>query len=165
MNYALAGIFGLVMPFVCWGAEATPGHPHGRAHLVFLAPPVVNQHQSLWAGRNAHDVLAAASSAKTIGQHELCTTPSAPSGATSPMTPVGKSTPLVLAVTLLLLTLFETKILLRGAMTEGLHGVRLPSTSLRHRSPSTPHLHADSLSTAVLVLDHLYPDQLTTSGK
>jgi len=111
VNYALAGIFGLVMPFVCWGAEATPGHPHGRAHLVFLAPPVVNQHQSLWAGRNAHDVLAAASSAKTIGQHELCTTPSAPSGATSPMTPVGKSTPLVLAVTLLLLTLFETKIL------------------------------------------------------
>ncbi|MBW7883205.1 MAG: hypothetical protein H3C34_11330 [Caldilineaceae bacterium] len=31
-------LFGLVLPFICWGSLATPGHPHGRPHLVFWAP-------------------------------------------------------------------------------------------------------------------------------
>ncbi len=38
LNLCFAGLFGLVLPFICWGAQATPGHPHARAHFVFLAP-------------------------------------------------------------------------------------------------------------------------------
>ena len=38
LNLFFAGLFGLVLPFLCWGAQATPGHPHARAHFVFLAP-------------------------------------------------------------------------------------------------------------------------------
>lgn len=28
-----------VMPFVCWGAWADPGHPHRSPHFVFATPP------------------------------------------------------------------------------------------------------------------------------
>lgn len=29
---------GLILPFVCWGAMGTPGHPHPVAHFVFAVP-------------------------------------------------------------------------------------------------------------------------------
>lgn len=32
--------FGLGLPFICWGAVATPGHPHSRPHFVFTDPPL-----------------------------------------------------------------------------------------------------------------------------
>lgn len=35
-----AGLFAFVLPLICWGAQATPGHPHARAHFVFVAPPL-----------------------------------------------------------------------------------------------------------------------------
>lgn len=35
-----AGIFAFVLPFICWGAQATLGHPHARAHFVFADPPM-----------------------------------------------------------------------------------------------------------------------------
>lgn len=35
-----AGLFALVLPFICWGAWAQPCHPHSRPHFVFL-PPVL----------------------------------------------------------------------------------------------------------------------------
>jgi hypothetical protein len=35
-----AGLFALVLPLICWGAQAMPGHPHARAHFVFLPPPL-----------------------------------------------------------------------------------------------------------------------------
>lgn len=38
LNFFFAGLFGLVLPFICWGVQAAPGHPHARAHFVFLAP-------------------------------------------------------------------------------------------------------------------------------
>lgn len=38
LNLFFAGLFGLVLPSICWGVQATPGHPHARAHFVFLAP-------------------------------------------------------------------------------------------------------------------------------
>jgi hypothetical protein len=38
LNLFFIGLFGLVLPFICWGVQATPGHPHARAHFVFLAP-------------------------------------------------------------------------------------------------------------------------------
>ncbi|MCB0066739.1 MAG: hypothetical protein KDD77_06300, partial [Caldilineaceae bacterium] len=41
LHLLMAGLFGLVLPFICWGAEITPGHPHSRAHFVFMAPTLV----------------------------------------------------------------------------------------------------------------------------
>jgi hypothetical protein len=35
---AFAILFAFVLPFICWGAFATPGHPHLSAHFVFAAP-------------------------------------------------------------------------------------------------------------------------------
>ena len=31
--------FSLILPFICFGVLATPGHPHGTAHFVFALPP------------------------------------------------------------------------------------------------------------------------------
>lgn len=33
-------LLGFVLPFICWGRLATPGHPHQMAHLVFMMPPM-----------------------------------------------------------------------------------------------------------------------------
>jgi hypothetical protein len=33
-----AGLYAFVLPLICWGAQATPGHPHARAHFVFVDP-------------------------------------------------------------------------------------------------------------------------------
>ncbi|MCC6456864.1 MAG: hypothetical protein IT328_18050 [Caldilineaceae bacterium] len=33
-------LLGFVLPFICWGALATPGHPHRMAHFVFMTPPM-----------------------------------------------------------------------------------------------------------------------------
>jgi hypothetical protein len=35
----------LVLPFICWGALANPGHPHAGAHFVFATPPGVHERQ------------------------------------------------------------------------------------------------------------------------
>ncbi len=34
-------LLAFVFPFICWGGEGKVGHPHRRAHFVFLAPPGV----------------------------------------------------------------------------------------------------------------------------
>ncbi len=31
-------LFALVLPFICWGAVAEPGHPHRYPHFVFATP-------------------------------------------------------------------------------------------------------------------------------
>ncbi len=36
----------LVLPFICWGALANPGHPHQGAHFVFSLPPGVEAHST-----------------------------------------------------------------------------------------------------------------------
>lgn len=41
-GYALFLAF--VLPFICWGAWATPGHPHSAPHFVFLSPPAAHVH-------------------------------------------------------------------------------------------------------------------------
>ncbi len=38
LHLALAALFAFVLPFICWATLATPGHPHGLPHFVFLAP-------------------------------------------------------------------------------------------------------------------------------
>jgi hypothetical protein len=70
-------LLGLVLPFICWGTLATPGHPHRMAHLVFLMPPVraeistakaetvakTHQHQS-----GKHDVDQSLSATQPVGR-------------------------------------------------------------------------------------------------
>lgn len=100
VHILFTAIFGLVLPFICWGAEATPGHPHSRAHIVFL-PPALSD--------DARAVVHAAAAALAEGAHDLC---GAPKPAATPA-PVAKSTPSVLAVTLLLGVLAVQVLLLR----------------------------------------------------
>lgn len=38
LHLVLAGVFAFVLPFICWAALATPGHPHGLPHFVFFDP-------------------------------------------------------------------------------------------------------------------------------
>lgn len=102
LHLLFTAIFGLVLPFICWGAEATPGHVHPRAHFVFLPPPAYNANVISQELGSAHDLIHATATALASGLGELCATPlhGAPP---APTTPVSQSTPLVLAVTLLLL--------------------------------------------------------------
>lgn len=34
-------LFALILPFICWGALAEPGHPHRTPHFVFADPVLV----------------------------------------------------------------------------------------------------------------------------
>lgn len=39
LSLSFALFFAFVMPFICWGAAGTPGHPHAHAHFIFALPP------------------------------------------------------------------------------------------------------------------------------
>lgn len=44
LHLTMAGYFAVLLPFICWGALATPGHPHSHPHFVFWSPqPNVTQ--------------------------------------------------------------------------------------------------------------------------
>lgn len=51
LHLLMAGYFAVLLPFICWGALGTPGHPHSRPHFVFAPPPQVEaplpQHMTL----------------------------------------------------------------------------------------------------------------------
>ena len=36
-------LFAFVLPFICWGAYGTSGHPHQTSHFVFAFPSVTAQ--------------------------------------------------------------------------------------------------------------------------
>lgn len=113
LNILLAVIFGLVLPFICWGAEATPGHPHARAHFVFLAP--MHRVGPAWPTvTNAQELLRATAEDLARGVHDLCAT--APRGGEAASTTASQSTPLMLAIALLLLAVVRwlTTLLLRN---------------------------------------------------
>lgn len=38
LHLTMAGYFAVLLPFICWGALATPGHPHSHPHFVFWSP-------------------------------------------------------------------------------------------------------------------------------
>jgi hypothetical protein len=86
LNLFFAGVLGLVLPFVCWGAQATPGHPHARAHFVFWPPEMAH------AG-HAHSGALVTPSAAGGGSVHL---------PTDGVLPTGQSTPPLLAIFLLL---------------------------------------------------------------
>jgi hypothetical protein len=66
IGYAL--LFGMILPFVCWGTYADPTHAHGHAHLVFqlpisptaLYPHPVNDHAAVHHGEGDSDFTGAA---------------------------------------------------------------------------------------------------------
>ena len=109
------GFFGLVLPFICWGAQATPGHPHALVHFVFAQPT----RAALAAA--AH--LDAATYLATLGQHDLCTTQPATNSnyraTETPQLPPGRSTPsLMVSLILLLVVLAATPL---SPLTNRLH--------------------------------------------
>ena len=102
-----AGLYAFVLPFICWGAQATPGHPHARAHFVFVEPNR-SDHR---AAETATDQAAATETAEAEAithadmahhdAHPMAPTPAKPTK--SPDQPVGRATPSMLGVTILLL--------------------------------------------------------------
>ena len=38
LHLTMTGYFAVLLPFICWGALATPGHPHSHPHFVFWSP-------------------------------------------------------------------------------------------------------------------------------
>ena len=113
VHILFTAIFGLVLPFICWGAEATPGHAHPRAHFVFLPPPAQSANVIGQEIADAHNLIHATATALANGVGELCAAPS-PGSMTATSAPVSQSYPLVLAVTILLLSvLSEQAILIR----------------------------------------------------
>lgn len=101
LHVTLISIFAFVLPFVCWGAEAMPGHAHARAHFVFLPPTAHEQASVRTPAMNANAVIQAAARAVPGVLHDLCAAPR-PTAAEQD-SPAGMSRPFVLAVTLLLL--------------------------------------------------------------
>ena len=92
-----AGLFAFVLPFTCWGAYATPGHPHAGAHLVFLAPPQPVHAVPVAEGAGAMGQLLA-----RLGYPSLCTGHGvgAPQVAETQL-PAGRSLPALLVISLL----------------------------------------------------------------
>ena len=88
-----AGLYAFVLPFICWGAQATPGHPHARAHFVFVEPILSEQ-------RAADRAATAAIAHDGTADHGAHTTPQP---AESQPRPAGRATPSMLGVTILLL--------------------------------------------------------------
>lgn len=95
--------FALGMPFICWGAVATPGHPHRLPHLVF-APPAISmptlQPREGHLGHGQHGVPhlhQQAVAKRTVTSPPTTPQPGQPSDVT------GRSTPAASAITLLTL--------------------------------------------------------------
>jgi hypothetical protein len=66
-----ASYFAVVLPFICWGAEATPGHPHARSHFVFLEPELAAAPSHVdgdQGHRHGHDAPAADHASSPTGQ-------------------------------------------------------------------------------------------------
>lgn len=100
-----SALFGLLLPLICWGAAAEPGHPHRYPHFVFAEPqhtPVAQPQAESHTARHE----TAVSSAHQRGEHDhvrMVTRPAVcsllPEGAIA-----GRATPTLLLFSLLLLT-------------------------------------------------------------
>lgn len=92
-----AGLYAFVLPFICWGAQATPGHPHARAHFVFVEPTLSDH-----GADETTDIEAITHKGMDHqGANELLHRTSRP--AKSQPQPAGRATPSMIGVTLLLL--------------------------------------------------------------
>lgn len=74
MSGLLALYWAVVLPFICWGAWATPGHPHSSPHFVFFEPlhtanqPAPATHTHTESARNAPQPALPASDPVNTGQ-------------------------------------------------------------------------------------------------
>ena len=82
-------LLGLVLPFICWGTLATPGHPHQMPHFVFVMPLL-------------HEEALAATS--PVPQHHNPDRGHSEHSPTAP--PVGRSVPAQLSTAISLFSLF-----------------------------------------------------------
>jgi hypothetical protein len=96
-HYFYAGLFAFVLPLICWGAQATPGHPHARAHFVFLMPPF-----AVYPTLAATDSQQPASSSDHTA-HGAVNYAEHQAAAKAEQQPVGRSVPSMLGFSLLLL--------------------------------------------------------------
>lgn len=96
-----AGLFALVLPFICWGAQATPGHPHARPHFVFTDPPVDHRfgEHVVRSVQNVAEWLATYADTAICGEYNA--SQSLPAAET-PQLPAGRSTPAQLVINILL---------------------------------------------------------------
>ena len=96
LHLLYVAFFALVLPFICWGAQGSSPHPHNGAHFVFVAPPEVTpvpDNAADWLASNGAKVVC---SFHTGGADNR-------DAAASHQPPVGKSTPSLVASTLLLI--------------------------------------------------------------
>ena len=92
-----AGLFAFVLPLICWGAQGTPGHPHARAHFVFV-DPILSGHTD---GKATESASLSHSEMGHHGEHAMDhADPSAPE---PQQKPAGRSTPSMAGVTMLTL--------------------------------------------------------------
>lgn len=105
-----AGLYAFVLPLICWGAQATPGHPHARPHFVFTDPPV-DHHLGEHVARtvqNVADWLATYADTAICGEHN----PAQPlPAAATPQLPAGRSTPAQLVISSLVPLAMEAALL------------------------------------------------------
>lgn len=101
-------LFGCILPLICWGATAEPGHPHRYPHFVFAEPQhnpdalpqgaqhatMHDRHKTNASAASLHDVHAVASAANPPAICSLT-----PDGGIA-----GRSTPTLILFSLLLLT-------------------------------------------------------------
>lgn len=96
----------LVLPFLCWGAWATPGHPHAHPHFVFAVPHLVGETQP--------DLHSGHTTAASVKPHQ----------ATGEGETAGQSLPTILVITLFTLVFASP------------HPRRLPLRVRRERAPA-----------------------------
>lgn len=103
-----SALFGLILPLICWGATAEPGHPHRYPHFVFAEPqhnPAALPQAEHHATR--HDMHKTNTSAASLRvEHEVDSAANPP--AVCSLTPdsgiAGRATPTLMLFSLLLLT-------------------------------------------------------------
>ncbi|MEZ4863094.1 MAG: hypothetical protein R3C14_17370 [Caldilineaceae bacterium] len=91
-----ACLFALVMPFICWGAMAEPGHPHKRPHFVFSDPMLGQTDQPVPLCLSATPAPMPSSSLHHQRTQQ-------PSSSADPAMPAGRAAPTLLVFSLLLL--------------------------------------------------------------
>jgi hypothetical protein len=114
LHFFYVGLYAFVLPFICLGAQATPGHPHALPHFVFVDPSVDHRsaEHSVHTIRNVADWLALYADTTICGDHSAVYQPPV---AETPQQPAGRSTSAQLVIsTLLLLVMSAALALLQG---------------------------------------------------
>jgi hypothetical protein len=101
LQLLFVGLYAFVLPFICWGAQATPGHSHASPHFVFVEPstPRPGGHPTL-AGQSSVEQMKTAIAATICGAHAL---PFDLPVSNATQQPAGQSTPSQLVISTLFL--------------------------------------------------------------